>query len=156
MSLDDAIQINPSSSDAYHQKCLTLVLMGQLEGALENIEIAIQNQPENSQLFNNRAFILHCLGHYSEAIFNLEHAIILSPEISILYENKQYLESQQCTPDGKQQVLENLQQLIKISDQQIQDQFLIQKQLSIELFDLSCFQLGFKSFGYDFIHEGNK
>ncbi|CAD8111710.1 unnamed protein product [Paramecium sonneborni] len=36
---------------------LTLVLMGHLDEALENIEIAIQSQPENSLLFNNKAFI---------------------------------------------------------------------------------------------------
>ncbi|CAD8125409.1 unnamed protein product [Paramecium sonneborni] len=148
MSLEDAIKINPLSDDAYNQKCFVLVLMGRLEEALENIETAIKNSPESSVLFNNKGCILHFLGRSVEASLNLDHAIKLSPQISIFQKHKQYLESQQCTSNNYQQILEHLQLLIDINEPiqniypidnyylEMQDQFNFA--LDFQIFNLDC------------------
>jgi len=78
-SLDKAIAIDPSMSEAWYNRGTALNNLGLNTEAVASFDKAIAINPNDAATWNNRGTALGNLGRYSEAVASFDKALALNP-----------------------------------------------------------------------------
>lgn len=82
-----ALEINPSLTDAWNKAANILTRAGQFEEAVKMYDKGISIDPGNVFILNNKGYSLYLAGKYLEAIDSLEKAVILDPKYKSAWKN---------------------------------------------------------------------
>ena len=82
-----AIDIDPSSPNAYNGRGLGYHNIGKYDKAVNDYTTAIMLKPDDSGIYNNRAMAYYFKGDYDKAMADLMKAIELNPKDSLSYYN---------------------------------------------------------------------
>jgi len=95
--LDQAIHLNPNSSQSYHNRALAYSGMSQYQRAIADFDEAIRLKSDYATAYENRGAVYGSLKQYDKAIADEETAIRLAPNDAKAYYNRgtAYIGSQQ-------------------------------------------------------------
>jgi len=82
-----ALDINPSLTDAWNKVGNILTRAGQFEEAVRMYDKGLSIDPGNAFILNNKGYSLFLAGKYPEAIESLEKAVILDPKYKSAWKN---------------------------------------------------------------------
>ncbi|ABD40699.1 TPR repeat [Methanospirillum hungatei JF-1] len=82
-----ALDINPSLTDAWNKAGNILTRAGQFEDAVRMYDKGLSIDPGNAFILNNKGYSLFLAGKYPEAIESLEKAVILDPKYKSAWKN---------------------------------------------------------------------
>jgi len=82
-----ALEINPSLTDAWNKAANILTRAGQYEEAVRMYDKGLSIDPGNAFILNNKGYTLFLAGKYPEAAESLEKAVILDPKYKSAWKN---------------------------------------------------------------------
>ncbi|MBX3084922.1 MAG: tetratricopeptide repeat protein [Anaerolineae bacterium] len=85
---DRGIRINPQSAQAYENRGLAKLMLGDFESALQDYNRAIQINPDDASAYNGRGLAKYGLGDKQGAIQDYDKAIQLDPLHATAYANR--------------------------------------------------------------------
>ena len=85
---DNALRLNPDLVEAYNNRGLTNVALGQYEAAFADYDAAIARNPDYVETYNNRGLAKVSLGQYKAAIADYDAAIARNPASATVYNNR--------------------------------------------------------------------
>jgi tetratricopeptide (TPR) repeat protein len=86
--LNEAIQIDPTSAESYHQRASVYTLTGDKQQAIADFTSEIRLDPRSAEAYGARAACLGNCGRYEEAIADTDTAIQLLPSSPCFYEER--------------------------------------------------------------------
>ena len=86
--LNESVRLNPGIADAYNNRGLAYMDLGQYNQAIEDFNQAILLEPNAGKNFYNRGSAYYKLLEYTKSIEDLTRAISLSPDVSDTYNNR--------------------------------------------------------------------
>jgi len=84
---DEAIAINPSSSDAFNVRGLVKSDLNDEYGAIADFERSLDLEPQNAAPYSNKGLSKYYLGDYDNAIKDFEKAISMDSTRSVFFSN---------------------------------------------------------------------
>jgi len=84
----EAIRLDPGLSQAYNNRGLSYIKLGEYLRANQESDQAIRIDPRLAQAYNNRGFSYSNLGQYQKAILDYDEAIRLNPRFALAYSNR--------------------------------------------------------------------
>lgn len=102
--LDEALNIQPNSAEAHHNRGMALEKIGEFEDALTSYRLAIEHKPDSAETYNNAGNVLRELGSLNSAIEYFDKAILLKPNYPEAFNNlgwtkycmREYVRSIEC------------------------------------------------------------
>lgn len=82
-----ALDINPSLTDAWNKAGNILTRAGQFEDAVSMYDKGLSIDPGSAFILNNKGYSLYLAGKYPEAVESLEKAVILDPKYKSAWKN---------------------------------------------------------------------
>ena len=87
-SYKKALEIEPNSHKALHDRGITFSLMGQFEEAISSFNKALEVQPNTPQTWNNLGSALGNLGQHRDALACLDKALEIEPKNHKIWNNR--------------------------------------------------------------------
>jgi tetratricopeptide (TPR) repeat protein len=78
--LNEAIRLNPTDVDAYHNRGLSYALLGQYEKAIEDYNEAIRLDPTMAGAYHNRGLAYQAIGNPKKAEMDFQRYLDLGGE----------------------------------------------------------------------------
>jgi len=82
-----ALEINPSLTDAWNKAGNILTRAGRFDEAVQMYDKGISIDPGNAFILNNKGYSLYLAGNYPDALESLQKAVILNPEYKSAWKN---------------------------------------------------------------------
>jgi tetratricopeptide (TPR) repeat protein len=82
-----ALEINPSLTDAWNKAGNILTRAGRFDEAVKMYDKGISIDPGNAFILNNKGYSLYLAGKYPDALESLQKAVILNPEYKSAWKN---------------------------------------------------------------------
>jgi tetratricopeptide (TPR) repeat protein len=88
--LDQALRINPASTDAWNRRGLMLDKLGRYEEALKSYDKALEIDPKYFYAWYNKGLAFDALGRYDEALEHYDKALEIDPKYAYAWNGKGY------------------------------------------------------------------
>ncbi len=85
---DRAIYLNPDYAEAYYNRGIVKLGLGDYEAAIVDFDGAIRLNPDDAAAYINRGTVKRVLGQYEAAIVDFDGAIRLNPDDTAAYNNR--------------------------------------------------------------------
>ena len=89
----EVVSLAPDDAEAYHNRGLLKVALGDKKGAIEDYSMAILHNPELFQTYSNRGVLRGELGDFEGSLADHNKALEIKPEFSIGYGNRGFTKS---------------------------------------------------------------
>ena len=85
---DKALRLNPDLVEAYHNRGMIKITLGQWEAALADYDAAIARNPDYAQAYYSRGFVKEVLDQREAALADYDAAIAQKPDYTQAYYNR--------------------------------------------------------------------
>ena len=85
---DKALRLNPDLVEAYHNRGMIKIVLGQWEAALADYDAAIARNPDYAQAYYSRGMVKEVLGQREAALVEYDAAIARNPDYAQAYYNR--------------------------------------------------------------------